>query len=161
MNSVRDMHEGHSGARSPDNKCLCVKRVWPMRRRVNLTSVLRIGLHGKTQNCNESFNNVAWCIIPNDTIVELQTLCLGIYIALILFHSGFAGLLPHLQKLGMELEPEMKGHFWYLDNMRIVDSTKLSKPDEKLSRKKRKALQKCQNFMYEIQDGNKHKPGDF
>ncbi|GFT53936.1 hypothetical protein TNCV_3443831 [Trichonephila clavipes] len=31
-------------ARSPNNKCLCVKRVWPMRIRVNLTSVLRIGI---------------------------------------------------------------------------------------------------------------------
>ncbi|GFT16881.1 hypothetical protein TNCV_5075021 [Trichonephila clavipes] len=31
-------------ARSPNNKCLCVKRVWPMRRRVNLTSVLRSGI---------------------------------------------------------------------------------------------------------------------
>ncbi|GFW64526.1 hypothetical protein TNCV_3513481 [Trichonephila clavipes] len=28
------------------NKCLCVKRVWPMRRRVNLTSVLRSGITG-------------------------------------------------------------------------------------------------------------------
>ncbi|GFW95685.1 uncharacterized protein TNCV_19161 [Trichonephila clavipes] len=33
-----------AGARSPNNKCLCVKRVWPLRRRVNLTSVLRIGI---------------------------------------------------------------------------------------------------------------------
>ncbi|GFU10516.1 hypothetical protein TNCV_2273451 [Trichonephila clavipes] len=33
-------------ARSPNNKCLCVKRVWPMRRRVNLTSVLRSGITG-------------------------------------------------------------------------------------------------------------------
>ncbi|GFT35552.1 hypothetical protein TNCV_4870501 [Trichonephila clavipes] len=38
--------KGHSGACSPNNKCLCVKRVWPMRRRVNLKSVLRIGITG-------------------------------------------------------------------------------------------------------------------
>ncbi|GFX05525.1 transposable element Tcb2 transposase [Trichonephila clavipes] len=31
----------------------------------------------------------------------------------------------------------MKGYFWYLDNTRIVDSTRYSKPDKKLSRKKR------------------------
>ncbi|GFW56161.1 hypothetical protein TNCV_4627911 [Trichonephila clavipes] len=31
------------GTFSKNNKCLCVKRVWPMRRRVNLTS-LRIGI---------------------------------------------------------------------------------------------------------------------
>ncbi|GFY32042.1 uncharacterized protein TNCV_2621791 [Trichonephila clavipes] len=38
--------EPSARARSPNNKCLCVKRLWPMRRRVNLTSVLRIGITG-------------------------------------------------------------------------------------------------------------------
>ncbi|GFT17638.1 hypothetical protein TNCV_2587481 [Trichonephila clavipes] len=48
----------------------------------------------------------------------------------------FAGLLPLLQKLGMKLCSEMKGYFWYPDKTRIVDSTRHSKPDKKLSRKK-------------------------
>ncbi|GFU70748.1 hypothetical protein TNCV_493111 [Trichonephila clavipes] len=43
FSSLRDAAHG---ACSPNNKCLCVKRVWPMRRRVNLTSVLRIGITG-------------------------------------------------------------------------------------------------------------------
>ncbi|GFS49236.1 uncharacterized protein TNCV_2410601 [Trichonephila clavipes] len=64
-------------------------------------------LHGKTQSCNESFNDVVWSIIPKETFVELQTLHLGIYIAVILFNSGFAGLLPLLEKLGSELGPEI------------------------------------------------------
>ncbi|GFU98503.1 hypothetical protein TNCV_3653341 [Trichonephila clavipes] len=40
----------------------------------------------------------------------------------------------------------MKGYFWYLDKTRIVDSTRHSKPDKKLSRKKRKVLQNCKSL---------------
>ncbi|GFY32183.1 hypothetical protein TNCV_3556911 [Trichonephila clavipes] len=40
----------------------------------------------------------------------------------------------------------MKGYFWYLGKTRIVDSTSHSKPDKKLSRKKRKALQNCKSW---------------
>ncbi|GFY33563.1 transposable element Tc3 transposase [Trichonephila clavipes] len=38
--------------------------------------------------------------------------------------------------LAMKLCSEMKGYYWYLDKTRIVDSTKHSKQDKKLSRKK-------------------------
>ncbi|GFV45873.1 synaptosomal-associated protein 25 [Trichonephila clavipes] len=50
--------------------------------------------------------------------------------------NKFAGILPLLQKLGMKLCSEMKGYLWYLDKTRIVDSTRHSKPDKKLSHKK-------------------------
>ncbi|GFX01005.1 hypothetical protein TNCV_4579711 [Trichonephila clavipes] len=39
----------------------------------------------------------------------------------------------------------MKEYLWYLDKTRNVDSTRHSKPDNKLSRKKRKALQNCKS----------------
>ncbi|GBM21742.1 hypothetical protein AVEN_101579-1 [Araneus ventricosus] len=83
--------------------------------------LLKKCLHGKTQNCNESFNNVVWSIVPKETFVELQTLRLGINIAIILFNSGFAGLLPVFQKLGVLTGPDLKMFYWSLDNTRIVD----------------------------------------
>ncbi|GFW17611.1 hypothetical protein TNCV_2651681 [Trichonephila clavipes] len=43
----------------------------------------------------------------------------------------------------------MKGYFWYLDKTSIVDSTRHSKPDKKLSRNKGKALHNCKSFKYE------------
>ncbi|GBM93274.1 hypothetical protein AVEN_168040-1 [Araneus ventricosus] len=98
--------------------------------------LLKKCLHGKTQNCNESFNNVVWSIVPKETFVELQTLRLGINIAIILFNSGFAGLLPVFQKLGVLTGPDLKMFYWSLDNTRIVDSTRHSKPSVKQSRKK-------------------------
>ncbi|GBM64693.1 hypothetical protein AVEN_175191-1 [Araneus ventricosus] len=98
--------------------------------------LLKKCLHGKAQNYNESFNNVVWSIVPKETFVELQTLRPGINIAIILFNSGFAGLLPAFQKLGVLTGPELKMFYWSLDNMRIVDSTRHSKPSLKQSRKK-------------------------
>ncbi|GFX84383.1 uncharacterized protein TNCV_4134931 [Trichonephila clavipes] len=116
-------------------------------------------LHGKTQNYNESFNNVVWSIIPKETFVEL--LRLRLYIAIILFNSGFTGLLNLLQKSGLELGPEMKEYVWYLDNTTIVESMRHSKPDEKLSGKKRKSLQRSKNLKHVIQESTKYKSGEF
>ncbi|GFX17190.1 hypothetical protein TNCV_2857131 [Trichonephila clavipes] len=45
-------------------------------------NLVRQRLKGKTQNCNESVNNVMGIIIPNETFVEIQTLRLGTYIAI-------------------------------------------------------------------------------
>ncbi|GFX17744.1 uncharacterized protein TNCV_475441 [Trichonephila clavipes] len=120
-------------------------------------NLLRKCFHRKAQNCNESLNNAVWSIIPKDNFVEQQTLRLRKYITIILFNSRFAGLLPLLQNLGMKLSSEMKGHFWYLDKRRIVDSTRHSKPDKKLSRKKRKALQNCKSLKYDVQEGTIYK----
>ncbi|GFX73081.1 uncharacterized protein TNCV_1704831 [Trichonephila clavipes] len=94
----------------------------------------------RREHCNESLNNAVWSIIPKDSFVEQQTIRLRNYIAIILFNSGFAGPLPLLQQLEMKICSEMRGYFWYLDKTKIVDSTRHSKPDKKLSRKKRKAL---------------------
>ncbi|GFX45851.1 uncharacterized protein TNCV_934901 [Trichonephila clavipes] len=117
----------------PNSIINSVKRIY---KKLCDQNILRKCLHGKSQNCNESLNNVVWSIIPKGNFVEKQTLRLRNYIAIILFNSGFAGILPLLQKLGMKLCSEMKGYFWYLDKTRIVDSTMHSKPDKKLSRKK-------------------------
>ncbi|GBN19508.1 hypothetical protein AVEN_255797-1 [Araneus ventricosus] len=89
--------------------------------------------HDKTQNCNESFNNDVWSIVPKETFVELQTLRLGINTAIILFNSG---LLPIFQKLGVRKGPDLKMFCWSPDNMRIVDSKRHSQPSVKQSRKK-------------------------
>ncbi|GFV59884.1 uncharacterized protein TNCV_856051 [Trichonephila clavipes] len=103
-------------------------------------NILRKCLHGKAQNCNESLNNVTWSIIPKDNFVKQQTVRLSNYIGIMLFNSGFAGLLPLLRKLGIKLCSEMKGYFWCVDKTRMVESTKHSKPDKKLSREKERSF---------------------
>ncbi|GBM17098.1 hypothetical protein AVEN_133352-1 [Araneus ventricosus] len=123
--------------------------------------LLKKCLHGKTQNYNESFNNVVRSIVPKETFVELQTLRLGISIAIILFNSGFAGLLSVFQKLGVLTGPDLKMFYWSLDNMRIVDSTRHSKPFSKQSRKKRRTSKICKILKFEVKEDTTYKPGEF
>lgn len=55
--------------------------------------------YGKTQNQNESFNNVVWTRIPKNVFVRLDTLELGVLDALITFNEGQLGKVRVLQSL--------------------------------------------------------------
>ncbi|GFW43862.1 uncharacterized protein LOC101238613 [Trichonephila clavipes] len=55
-------------------------------------TLLKKCLHGKTQNCNESYNNILWNIVPQNIFIGLETFRLGALLALILYNSGYAGL---------------------------------------------------------------------
>lgn len=93
-------------------------------------------LHGRTQNANESFNGLLWNIIPKETFVELSTLQLGINLAVILFNSGYAGLIPLFKELGLEISKEVLSSFWNIDKSRIADCKRHSMKSAKLARKK-------------------------
>ncbi|GFY16479.1 uncharacterized protein LOC101238613 [Trichonephila clavipes] len=56
-------------------------------------TLLKKCLHGKTQNCNESYNNILWNIVPKNIFIGLETFRLGALLALILYNSGYAGIL--------------------------------------------------------------------
>ncbi len=70
-------------------------------------------LHGKTQNCNESFNHAIWTILPKETFAGLQTLLLGSNIAVLIFNSGYLGLLPVFENLGFIIKPEMIASYMF------------------------------------------------
>lgn len=50
-------------------------------------------LHGKTQNVNESFNNIVWSKVPKNVFLGRRTLELGLYDAIIAFNEGNQGRL--------------------------------------------------------------------
>ncbi|GFU81491.1 uncharacterized protein TNCV_4926221 [Trichonephila clavipes] len=56
-------------------------------------TLLKKCLHGKTQNCNESYSNILWNIVPKNIFIGLETFRLGALLALILYNSGYAGIL--------------------------------------------------------------------
>lgn len=97
-------------------------------------------LHGLTQNANESFNAVLWNLLPKRTFVELQTLKLGGYIAVILLNSGFSGLLPVFESLGISINAKVLQNYSELDNERIEHSKRFSLPAIKIARKKGEQL---------------------
>ena len=61
--------------------------------------LLKKCLHGKTQNVNESFNNVIWSRIPKNTFVGRNTLELGVYDSLLTFNDGNIGRLKVFKEL--------------------------------------------------------------
>ena len=59
-------------------------------------------LHGKTQNCNESLNNLIWKKCPKNVFVQRNTLVCGVNSAVIEFNEGPLGVNDVLSELGIE-----------------------------------------------------------
>lgn len=64
-------------------------------------SLLRRCLHGKTQNVNESFNNIVWSRVPKNVFVGRKTLELGVYDAVITWNDGNIGRIEVMKQLGI------------------------------------------------------------
>ncbi|GFX74431.1 uncharacterized protein TNCV_3213181 [Trichonephila clavipes] len=102
-------------------------------------------LHGKTQNNNESFNNVLWSVLPKEIFVHKKTLFLGSYMAVILYKSGYLGMLPVFNYLGIGIDPTTLKNYMEIETEKIQKSKCQSLPSTKLSRKKQNATQKSPN----------------
>ncbi|GFU09765.1 uncharacterized protein TNCV_1765731 [Trichonephila clavipes] len=107
--------------------------------------LLKKCLHGKTQNSNESFNNVLLSVLPKEIFVYKKTLFLGSYMAVILYNSGYLGLLTVFNYLGIGIDPTTLKNYMGIDKERIQKSKCQSLPSTKLSRKKQKAKKKSPN----------------
>ncbi|OXU16706.1 hypothetical protein TSAR_012918 [Trichomalopsis sarcophagae] len=64
--------------------------------------LLRKCLGGKTQNANESFNNILWNIAPKTDFFGLETLQISAFLACIMFSSGWKGLLYLMSELNIK-----------------------------------------------------------
>lgn len=123
--------------------------------------LLKKCLHGRTQNANESYNNVLWTIIPKNTFVELETLRLGASIAVILFNDGLFGLIEVFDVLGIVPGTYTLKHFLSLDNERILTSKRQSLELTKIARKKLRACRKKKIDKIVDKEGVSYKCGEF
>ncbi|GFX32022.1 uncharacterized protein LOC101238613 [Trichonephila clavipes] len=105
-------------------------------------TLLKKCLHGKTQNCNESYNNILWNIVPKNIFIGLETFRLGALLALILYNSGYAGILSVIRNVNGSLPESVAQELLKFDKQRISTSLRHSLPIAKLSRKKEKQLEK-------------------
>ncbi|GBO45045.1 hypothetical protein AVEN_128445-1 [Araneus ventricosus] len=124
-------------------------------------NLLKKCLHGMTQNNNESFNNVLWTILPKETFVQQKTLFLGSYIAVLLFNSGYLGLLPIFNYLKIPIVPLTLKKYMGIDKERVMKSKRQSLYSTKLSRKKQKAKKKSKLVKNEVKEGLTYKYGEF
>ncbi|GFU67463.1 uncharacterized protein LOC101238613 [Trichonephila clavipes] len=104
-------------------------------------TLLKKCLHGKTQNCNESYN-ILWNIVPKNIFIGLETFRLGALLALILYNSGYAGILSVIRNVNGSLPESVAQELLKFDKQRIPTSLRHSLPIAKLSRKKEKQLGK-------------------
>ncbi|GFX44544.1 uncharacterized protein TNCV_4713701 [Trichonephila clavipes] len=102
-------------------------------------TLLKKCLHGKTQNCNESYNNILWNIVPKNIFIGLETFRLCALLALILYNSGYAGILSVIRNVNGSLPESVAQELLKFDKQRISTSLRHSLPVAKLSRKKKKS----------------------
>lgn len=87
-------------------------------------SLLRKCIHGKTQNVNESLNNVLWSRIPKSTFVQRRTHEFGVFEAISCFNDrNITKCRRLLQMVG--IEPGLRT----ISTMKIFDETRVLKAE--------------------------------
>ena len=66
------------------------------------SSAYQAKLHGKTQNANESINNIIWPKCPKNIYVQHNVLEMGVASAVINFNDGNCGILNVFTSAGMQ-----------------------------------------------------------
>ncbi|OXU30268.1 hypothetical protein TSAR_003403 [Trichomalopsis sarcophagae] len=92
---------------------------------------------GKTQNANESFNNVLWNIAPKTDFIGLEILQISTFLACIMFSSVWKGLLYLMSELN--IKPGKNALFAAVtkDQARIKNAEKQAECNTKEARKLR------------------------
>ena len=124
-----------------------IKKVRPIYMDLIAAKELEKCLHGKTQNQNESYNNMIWERIPKSNYVGLKKLKFGVYDAVVNFNDGRQGTLDIMESSGM-----IPGHYTtlscYLMNLRqeklaCYKSSEKARKARKLSRLNEKLKPIC------------------
>jgi hypothetical protein len=98
--------------------------------------LLKKCLHGKTQNNNESINNVIWKKCPKTTYVSRKVLETAVNSAVVEFNDGNHGIKPVFHQLGLHFGPYVESNSREMDKIRIRVMTDKSSVPVKLRRKK-------------------------
>jgi hypothetical protein len=104
--------------------------------------LLKKCLHGKTQNCNESFNNVIWTRLPKTVFVGRNTLEFGAYDAALCFNKGNIGKIEVLQLMGIEPGRNTVRGLFEIDRNRIKEADIAAQAATKQARQGRRTLKK-------------------
>lgn len=115
-------------------------------------------LHGKTQNVNESFNQLIWTRVPKTVFVGRKTLELGVYDAVLGFNEGNIGRINVLKSLGVKIGQNTATIFKQLDDLRVMKSELAMENMTKEARTKRRRARLQENDAEEDED---YIPGGF
>lgn len=131
-----------------------LEAIKPTFRDLSAPELLRKCLHGGTQNCNESFNNVLWSKIPKRVFVYRETLTFGTHEAVVSFNEGNLAKCKVLTELGIE-----PGYFCVnfrkkQDEKRLKKAHKCAQEMTKEARQKRSQALKRLEEQWQDQEGD-------
>lgn len=100
-------------------------------------SLLKKCLHGRTQNNNESFNNLVWSKIPKNIFVRLMTCRLGVFDAILSFNDGASSKLDIYKRLGLKTLCSVRS----VKSIRESDVLRVRKADKAMDKASKDARQ--------------------
>jgi hypothetical protein len=109
-------------------------------------------LKSRTQNANESLNNVLWSVIPKRTFVGIQLLHFGIYVGVSTFNDG------HISKVLVVKEFGLKPGNYMLESLKKIDTERIQRSEsavqnlQKEIRKKRNLARRRLEDAFEEED---------
>lgn len=103
---------------------IVMQQLKPIFRDLSDKKLLARCLMGKTQNPNESLNNVIWSVIPKRTFVGLNTLRLGVYDAVLKYNDGHFPKTLVMEEIGLD-----PGHY-FLKILKSLDQERIRKAEK-------------------------------
>ena len=93
-------------------------------------------LHGKTQNTNESINNIIWTKCPKNIYVQRNVLEMGVSFAVNNFNDGNCGILNVFKNAGIDTGYFTKQFCLRKDECRIQRMNKKANEQSKMQKNK-------------------------
>lgn len=123
--------------------------------------LLRRCLKGKTQNANESYNNVLWNICPKKGFAGRTVLNIAAHEASLIYNEGHLGRLKVLRLLSMTPGTFCEESFRHFDALRVRDSLKRVENESLEARRARRRLRLDQQSRFEEVEGVTYAAGAF
>lgn len=130
---------------------------WPTFKALSNPDLLSKCLKGKTQNPNESLNNVIWSRVPKRTFVSLDPLNFGVFNAVLSYNDGYLSNIKIMERLGLVAGSHMVRTTKRLDWERV---RKAEKTVQDLEKKIRQARTLAKRKLEDLYDENEdpHNP---
>lgn len=135
-----------------------MKAIKPVYENLAHSRLLLKCLHGKTQNVNESFNNVIWSRVPKNTFVGRRALEFGVFDAVLTFNRGNVGRIAVLEHLGVKIGKNTATILQQLDQLRV---TKAELAQEKMSKDARSSRRRARLEEDEAEEDPDYQAGGF
>lgn len=114
--------------------------------------LLRKCTKGKSQNPNESLNNLIWSRLPKRSFVTLRTLRFGVSEAVLSFNDGYLSKIKVMEQMGLQAGRNMVKAMELLDRKRVFEAEKAVTDLEKKIRINRTLVKRKLEDLYTAEE---------